>query len=530
MWSQQWVGIVICVPLIAVAAIVGIIVCTIICFFAGFCEPSWIWHLIMYSFNSIEKVNDLQDEVRSLEKRLETKEAEWKVKENHWSSKVDAVAAKLLQASNDLREANGVASILRWQIRTFNKKGSPHGLVRDGPDECSNPGVRFEGQCADKTRRMPFSTSGCWTVHDCPQDQLRTSQTKNRALYFGAMTKGIKSAGVDTDLYHLRQRLLHKRGADDPSTQPVNYLGSQMKLDDSDKGRTETGEQVNRIHGEHRRNVEELKRTHRVEVGKLKGLHRKEINELKAGHAEHVSQLNAERENTTRECAKEMESSKLGTEHSSLVKEHKSCEPRLKQALKDARNEQSGLRRRAEGAEQRALELTEQMETLRAQATEPSEALKELEKELGAAQAELKAHVVTSAKAENRARAAFFESFRNGFDILPTASKDFLYDAAQRKNYFSAEEIFIALDQWAADKNLKFQLGYIRRFGSCRDDGSKEDSPEPGYAAPVLVSGPHDDAQGRIVIWIHYTGGFDNDPTAHWSGMRQHIPLKPGGE
>ncbi|KAL8878650.1 MAG: hypothetical protein Q9198_003586, partial [Flavoplaca austrocitrina] len=88
-------------------------------------------------------------------------------------------------------------------------------------------------------------------------------------------------------------------------------------------------------------------------------------------------------------------------------------------------------------------------------------------------------------------------------------------DAAQRNNYFAAEDIFIALDQWATDKNLKFQLGYIRRFGSCRIDGSDDDCPDPGYAAPVLWSGPHDDDPGRIVIWIHYTGGFDNDPTAH---------------
>ncbi|KAL8835501.1 MAG: hypothetical protein Q9176_006850 [Flavoplaca citrina] len=565
----------------------------------------------MYSFNSIEKVNDLQDEVRSLEKRLETKEAEWKVKEaewkveeKNWSNRIDAVAARLLQAHRDLKKANGVASILRWQIATSNKRGSPNSLVRNGPDECSNPGVRFDGQCADMTRRMPFSTSGWSAVRGCSQDQLRAFQLKDQALRFGPTTEGIKSAKIATDLYPLRQRLLHRSGADDPSTKPVKYLDTQMKLDDSEKYKTELGEQVNNIHEEHRRNVEELKRTHQVQVENIKALHRKEVNKLKAAHEAHVTQLNTEKSNITQECAEEVrvlkmtvhglaesikaeevESSQLRTEHSSLAKEHESCEPHLKQGLKDAEMDESSLRSRAEGAEQRVLELTQQIGTLRAQATESSEVLKELREELDGAQAELKAHTVKSAKAENRARAAFFESFRNGFDILPTASKDFLCgfyavvesikarnnytenhqlpvpstaellhaiasrqqsmrdfhrasglseadadDAAQRNNYFSAEEIFIALDQWATDKNLKFQLGYIRRFGSCRIDGSDDDCPDPGYAAPVLWSGPHDDDPGRIVIWIHYTGGLDNDPTAHWSGMRQHTPLKIGGD
>ena len=558
----------------------------------------------MYSFNSIEKVNDLQDEVRSLEKRLETKEAEWKVKEKNGSNSIDAVAARLLQAHRDLKKANDVASILRWQIATSNNRGSPNSLVRNGADECSNPGVRFDGQCADMTRRMRFSTSGRSAVRGCSQDQLRAFQLKDQAIRFGPTTEGIKSAKIATDLYPLRQRLLHRSGADDPLTRPVNYLDTQMKLDDSDECKTELGEQVNNIHEEHRRNVEELKRTHRVQVKNIKTLHRKEVNKLKAAHEAHITQLNTDKSNITQECAEEVrvlemtvhglaesikaeevESSQLRTEHSSLAKEHESCEPHLKQGLKDVEMDESSIRRRAEGAEQRVLELTQQIGTLCAQATESSEVLKKLEEELDGAKAELKAHTVKSAKAENRARAAFFDSFRNGFDILPTASKDFLCgfyaviesikarnddeqnhqlpvpsttdllhaislrqqsirefhresglseadadDAAQRNNYFSAEEIFIALDQWATDKNLKFQLGYVRRFRSCRLDGSEEDCPDPGYAAPVLWSGPHDDDPGRIVIWIHYTGGFDNDPTAHWSGMRQHIPLKPGGE
>ncbi|KAL8877420.1 MAG: hypothetical protein Q9192_008669, partial [Flavoplaca navasiana] len=168
----------------------------------------------------MEKVHDLQDELRSLKKRLETNEAEWKVEKNNWSNKVDAVAAKLLQASEELRKANGMASILRWQITTSNKRSSPNSLVRNGPDECSNPGVRFDGQCANKTRRMPFSTSGSSAVRGCPQDQLRAFQLKNQALRFGPTTEGIKSAKIDTDLYPLRQRLLHRSGADDPSTQP----------------------------------------------------------------------------------------------------------------------------------------------------------------------------------------------------------------------------------------------------------------------------------------------------------------------
>ncbi|KAL9032077.1 MAG: hypothetical protein Q9180_006711, partial [Flavoplaca navasiana] len=443
-WSQQWVGIVGCLPLFAVAAIVGIIVCTIFCFFAGLCEPSWIWHLIMYSFNNIEKVKGLHDELRSLETRLETKEEEWKIKNNNWSTKVDTVAAKLLQTRKDLRKANGVASCLQWQVANINGRGSSNSLVGNGPDECSSPGVRFDGQCADKIRRMPFSTSGCWTVHDCPQDQLRAFRIKNQALRFWATNEGIKSARIATDLYHLRQQLLHKSGADDPSTQPVNYLDLQMRWDDSDKCRTEPGEQVNKIHGEHRRNVEELKRTHRVEVEELKALHRKEVNELKAAHKERVSQLNAERPNTTRECAKEVrvlketvnglseklkakevESSQLRMEYNSLVKQHERCEPRLKQALKDAGMDDSSLRRQAEGAEQKVLKLKEQTETLRAQAAKSSKASKKLKEDLDAAQAELEGYAVKSAKAEDRARAAFFESFRNGFDILPTASKDF---------------------------------------------------------------------------------------------------------
>ncbi|KAL9631574.1 MAG: hypothetical protein Q9204_004173 [Flavoplaca sp. TL-2023a] len=577
------------------------------------------WDALQTGFNSIEKVNDLQDEVRSLEKRLETKEAEWKtkeaewktkeaewkVKENNWSDRIDTVAARLLQAHRDLKKANGVASILRWQIVTSNTKGSPNSLViRNGPDGCSNPGVRFDGQCAEMTRRMPFSTSGCSAVRGCPQDQLRAFQLKDQALRFGPTTEGIKSAKIATDLYPLRQRLLHRSGADDPSTRPVSDLDTQMKLDDSDECKTKFGEQVNNIHEEHRRNVEELKRTHRVQVENIKALHRKEVNGLKAAHKERISQLNAESASTTQECAEkervlkmtvhglaegikaeEVESLKLRREHSRLGKEHEGCEPHLKQGLKVAEMDESSLRRRAEGAEQRVLELTQQIGTLRAQATESSEVLKELREELDGAQAERKAHTVKSAKAENRARAAFFKSFRNGFDILPTDSKDFLCgfyaviesikarnddeqnhqlpvpstadllhaislrqqsmrefhresglseadadDAAQRNNYFSAEEIFIALDQWATDKNLRFQLGYIRRFGSCRIDGSDDDYPDPGYEAPVLLSGPHDYDPGRIVIWIHYTGGFDNDPTAHWSGMRQHVPLKVGGD
>ncbi|KAL8874962.1 MAG: hypothetical protein Q9198_006616, partial [Flavoplaca austrocitrina] len=370
------------------------------------------------------------------------------------------------------------------------------------------------------TKQMLFSTSGCSAVRGCSRDQLRAFQLKDQALRFGPTTEGIKSAKIATDLYPLRQRLLHRIGADDPSTRPVNYLDTQMKLDDSDKSKTELGEQVKTIHEEHRRNVEELKRTHRVQVDNIKALHRKEVNELEATHKERVSQLNAERASTTQECAeevrvlkmtihglaesikaKEVESSKLRREHSRLGKEHEGCEPHLKQGLKDAEMDESSLRRRAEGAEQRVIELWQQIGTLRAQATESSEVLKELGEELDGAQTELKAHTVKSAKAENRARAAFFESFRNGFDILPTASKDFLCgfyavvesikarnnytenhqlpvpstaellhaiasrqqsmrdfhrasglseadadDAAQRNNYFSAEEIFIALD------------------------------------------------------------------------------------
>ncbi|KAL8926098.1 MAG: hypothetical protein Q9172_001926 [Xanthocarpia lactea] len=206
--------------------------------------------------------------------------------------------------------------------------------------------------------------------------------------------------------------------------------------------------------------------------------------------------------------------------------------------------------------------------------------------ELNAARTELQALKNEAEKLPDKVRTLYNQRFPDGFDILPTASKgaqcgfyaliesmnamnaadpnrqqpvptaaelqaafespqvqrtvldwskalgssDTQANAAlRRKGDFSIEEISLALDQWATTRNnLKLQIGYLRKNGSCKGklqaDGLWEEFVEQGYSSPQLVWCRHQEDPECTVIWLHHNGLGEDDAAAHYSGMRNHLP------
>ncbi|KAL8854113.1 MAG: hypothetical protein Q9221_001035 [Calogaya cf. arnoldii] len=219
--------------------------------------------------------------------------------------------------------------------------------------------------------------------------------------------------------------------------------------------------------------------------------------------------------------------------------------------------EKAALRRRADDAEKKVVELEDKVETLQGEAeTLESEAVDmskkfgEVVESLKTATAELKAHADEAAKTSNKAWAAFTQSFSEGFHILPAASTDFqcgfyaiiesikglnyvdksrklpvpspseLVDAmnlgwiistgapkvtegpaataAGLNGWVSLDELFMTLNLWATTYNLKFQIGHIKELGS-----SEGEQPDPdkhqGSSRPDLLFSPYEDDPERIV-------------------------------
>ncbi|KAL8913711.1 MAG: hypothetical protein Q9171_001561 [Xanthocarpia ochracea] len=210
----------------------------------------------------------------------------------------------------------------------------------------------------------------------------------------------------------------------------------------------------------------------------------------------------------------------------------------------------------------------------------------ELQEELKAARTELQALKDEAAKLPDRVHTLYNQRFPDGFDILPTASKgaqcgfyaviesmkamnaadpnrqqpvptaaelqaafqspqvqqtvldwskalgssDTQANAAlRREGDFSIEEISLALDHWATTRNnLKLQIGYLRKNGSCKGklqaDGLWEEFLEQGYSSPQLVWCRHQEDPECTVIWLHHNGLGEDDAAAHYSGMRNHLP------